>query len=507
MSLFKKTLLICTFATLFESELIYIIYYFIYFNKSHATKFSLINFPITIAFIILLSVILSSIIVIFLQLTVLSKIQTIESHVNRIAETEDFDTEVNIKGTDELAHFAKQINRMIRVKQITDKALRESENLYKTILETSDNAFIILDTAFKPIFFNKKFHDLFGYKLEEIENKNLFDVISKDINQNKLKVFYDTGVSKTAGPTTLKLKTKTSEMLDIEALSSPISLKEKQFILFRLIDITEIKKLEAQSRENQLQLQQADKLASIGLLVAGVAHEINNPNSFISFNLPHIEKIFSEIIPILDEYARNNKEFRIGNISYNKFKIDLKDLLNDLKEGSNRITNIVNELKNFAKIDPEEETQFFDFKQIFNSAIRLLSPQIKKKNTKLEMNLTQSIFINGSSPKLGQVILNIISNALDAIKENEGIIKITSYFNGDKNFICEIIDNGCGIPNDKIRLVFDPFYTTKSNSGGTGLGLSVSRSIMKSMGFSINIKSVLEKGTTVILTFPKEYIR
>ncbi len=424
------------------------------------------------------------------------KTAELEYGIEKILETDNFDSELEIRERDSFGSLSAKINKIIRVKRVSEKALRESENLYKTIFETSEDAFAMLDNNFQAFYINKKFSELFGYKLDELEGKNLNKLLTPAEN---FKLNPESGI-----PFDFKLKRKDGTLIDVDLLSSPITIKEKPFVLLRFTDISEIKKYEEETKKHQQQLQQADKLASLGLLVAGVAHEINNPNSFIAFNIPYIQQHFNEIFPVLDKYAAENPEFKIGKLPYPLFKEDLADLLKDLNEGSKRITNIVNELKNFARSAPEKSDEIFEIKEVINTALRLLASQIKKKNITVNLDIKEEYPIKGNKQKLEQVIVNCLTNALAAIEDNSGKIDICLSKNSD-GIRAIIKDNGIGIPEDLLHLVFDPFFTTKSNSGGTGLGLSVAKNIMDFMGFLIELESKVNTGTNIILTFPKEY--
>ncbi len=404
---------------------------------------------------------------------------------------------------DQKINFVKEINE----RKFVEKALRESENLYKTIFEASADAFIILNHENKVISVNESFTQLFLFTLNELQTKDYFSIVKHSGNDFKIEQIKNKGTEETIGPVSLKIMCKNNSVIDVDVLSSPIILKEKPYVLLRYTDITEIKRLEEDAKKHQLQLQQADKLASLGLLVAGVAHEINNPNTFISVNIPYIQQYFNEIFPILDDYAKLNPGFKISNIEYFKFKEDVKDLILDLKEGSSRITNIVNELKDFAKVESQYQIEMFGLKEVINSAIRFLSTQIKKKDSKIIFNITHDYLLTANKQKLGQVLINVLTNSLDAVDTKKGKIKIDLEVDKDKNLNCIITDNGIGIPKEQLNVVFDPFYSSKTNSGGTGLGLSVARSIMESMGFSILLNSEESIGTTVTLIFPKEFYK
>lgn len=453
-------------------------------GKAHAQ-----NIFLLISLLSLFSIALMLIVVEFL---ILGRFEKLQTQVKVLAEGDDDTSFISLGGNDELTSLAEQIETTIRTKRFYYKSLKESELLYKSIFEFSADGYIILSKHNTVTYCNKKFNEIFGYNFDEIEDKNIYELIGGKTDNSGL-------IRKE------KRKRKDGTEITVEVVSTQVTVKHTPVILERYTDVTEITRLEEEAKLQQLKMQQTDKLASLGLLVSGVAHEINNPNNFISLNIPYIEQYFNEIFPILDEHASKNPEFKIGNINYKLFRDDLKDLLIDLNEGSKRITSIVNELKNFAKVEPEDSNNLFDINELINSTLRLLAPQIKAKNCNILFLNEKEYIIKGSKQKLGQVIINCLTNALDAVENNKGEISI-SFIEEKNNLTCLIKDNGKGIEPIIMKHIFDPFFTTKLKEGGTGLGLSVAKSIVETMGHSISIQSEPGKGTTVILNFTGEEV-
>lgn len=452
-------------------------------GKAHAKNIFLL--------ISLLSLFAIALMLIIVEMLILGRIEKLKLQVGNAAENDDDTTFIGDGGNDELSLLAEQIETTMRTKRFYYKSLMESELLYKSIFEFSADGYIILSKEKFPVYCNKKFTEIFGYSYEEIENKNIYNLIGGKLNpENRL--------------IKENRKRKDGEEITVDIISTKLTIKHKPVILERYTDVTEITRLEEEAKRQQEKLQQTDKLASLGLLVSGVAHEINNPNTFISLNIPYIEKYITEIYPIIDEHANKNPDFKIGNIDYKIFKEDLKDLLIDLKEGSKRITAIVNELKSFAKPDADSENSIFNINEIINSALRLLSSQIRSKNCNVIFQIEKEYKINGNKQKFGQVIINCLTNALDAVEDDKGEILI-SFIEDINKLTCLIKDNGSGVEPSIMKHIFDPFYTTKGKQGGTGLGLSVAKSIIESMGYSISIESEIGKGTIVILTLNGEF--
>src|SRR3989339_295690 len=261
-------------------------------------------------------------------------------------------------------------------------------------------------------------------------------------------------------------------------------------------DVTNQKLLESQ-------LIQSYKLASLGKLVAGVAHEINNPNTFILGNLKIIQEALDDIFPVLDNYYSTKKDLKIARLDYNVFKDNISTLITDMVNGANRTKKIVGDLRNFAKKDDGTLTDNIDVNYIIKNNLTLTRKHVKKY-AELEMILAENLPVfKGNVNKIEQVILNLVMNASEAIEKSDGQVVIkTGYDENKKEVLLIIMDNGCGMDETAIKNIFDPFFTKKRNKGGTGLGLSITYGIIKDHSGYINVESKLGVGTTFTIHFP-----
>ncbi len=253
----------------------------------------------------------------------------------------------------------------------------------------------------------------------------------------------------------------------------------------------------------EFQLIQSNKLASLGKLVAGIAHEINNPNTFILGNIKIIKEAFTDILPILDQYYHENDELKIARLNYSLFKENIEVLMEDMENGAQRMKKIVEDLRNFAKKDDGSMEDLVEINTVIKNSLRLVSNQIKR-NAELKLELSNKIpqFV-GNNQKLEQVVVNMALNALQALGNKKGLIKISSEYNKiDKEIVVKISDNGIGIDNESCQYIFDPFFTTKRNYGGTGLGLSICYKIIKEHHGRIEVESKVNEGTTFKLILP-----
>ncbi len=285
-----------------------------------------------------------------------------------------------------------------------------------------------------------------------------------------------------------------------------------------LEEIEDRKKAENKLKQAQAQLVQSEKLASIGQLAAGIAHEINNPMGFIGSNIEIFRQFLSNNKKLLDQMQKIKKAINVkdiekshrlvsemneieNQINIDYFKEELPELIKDVQKGVDRVNKIVLDMKIFSREDTGE-IDILNVNNVLDDIIRITWNKIKY-NCVLKKHYGDIPCINGNQQKLGQVFMNLIINASQAI-ENKGRINIKTYAQ-DNNICIEISDNGKGIEEGNLKKIFDAFYTTKPVGEGTGLGLSISYEIIKKHGGDIIVESQVDKGTTFIISLPKEY--
>lgn len=242
----------------------------------------------------------------------------------------------------------------------------------------------------------------------------------------------------------------------------------------------------------QTSLVQAEKMAALGQMVAGIAHEINNPITFISGNVNHAKGYVDDLLKIIqlfnNKYYDEDIELLIQEIDLDYLKRDFYKLLDSMQNGARRVEDIVQSLRTFSRLD-EAELKQVDLRQDIESVLFLFKNRITERSDHLTIKLVQDLqripLIQCYSAKVNQSIFNLINNAIDAIEENilKGNIAIgeiliqTSVLN-DRDISVRIVDNGIGIPANLISKIFDPFFTTKPVGKGTGLGLAIAHSVI-----------------------------
>ena len=269
-------------------------------------------------------------------------------------------------------------------------------------------------------------------------------------------------------------------------------------------EIAERKHAEEELRLNQQQLVQADKLAALGVLVSGVAHEINNPTGLILLDVPILKRSHGDTERILEGYYATHGDFTIGGIPYTEMRDEIPRILDEMQDGAKRIKRIVNDLKDFARRDDVADKGPIDLNSIVQTALRLVDPTIRKATNCLAVDYSEGIPpIRGNNQRIEQVVVNLILNACQALPDpNRGISISTRYNRTTASAILVVRDEGVGIAPENLSRLTDPFFTTKRESGGTGLGLSVSDGIIKEHGGHLHFESVPGAGTTVTLAIP-----
>lgn len=270
------------------------------------------------------------------------------------------------------------------------------------------------------------------------------------------------------------------------------------------LEVTERKRALEELRRHQDKLIQADKMASLGILVAGVAHEINNPNGLILLNMPILREVYQDAEEILEERYRDRGDFTLGGLPYSRMRNEVPCLLEEMQEGANRIKRIVEELKDFARQDVSAATEALDFNAVVQTAVRLVDSSIRATTNRFETDYATDLpAITGNAQRIEQVVVNLILNACQSLPDMErGIFLTTGYDQSSDCVVLELTDQGVGIAPEHVAHLTDPFFTTKRETGGTGLGLSVSASIVKEHDGLLEFDSNPGTGTTVTLKLP-----
>lgn len=273
----------------------------------------------------------------------------------------------------------------------------------------------------------------------------------------------------------------------------------------------EQRRLIVKLEEAQNQLLQSEKLASIGQLAAGVAHEINNPIGFVNSNLGTLKRYVEDLLRLIDAYgtidgapAMTPEQVQAiaglrKEIEFDFVRDDLADLIRESQDGLDRVKKIVQDLKDFSRVDSTQTWQMADINQCLESTLNVAFNEIKHKADVVK-EYAQIPEIECLPFQLNQVFLNLMVNAAQAIKDHGTLRLATGQEDGW--IWVEVADTGSGIAPEHMKRIFEPFFTTKEVGKGTGLGLSVSYNIVSKHNGRIEVESELGKGTTFRVCLP-----
>lgn len=260
--------------------------------------------------------------------------------------------------------------------------------------------------------------------------------------------------------------------------------------------------MQALAEQRAKQLVHADRMATIGVMSAGVAHEINNPTSFISGNAQTLAKFWQLLTPYVQELSER------PSADQQKLQFILKEtpeLLAGIARGVERISGIVNGLKSYAHSGQQEEFKDYDLKQLLESALKMTA-SVTKAKADVHLECSGELGeVKADRIQLEQVLINLIVNASDAVEHSgKGLIKVHAQRSGE-TVILEISDNGPGIPVDALQKIWMPFYTTKEVGKGTGLGLHICKSIIERHGGVIGVSNQDSGGAQFRIELPAKY--
>ncbi len=263
-------------------------------------------------------------------------------------------------------------------------------------------------------------------------------------------------------------------------------------------------------REQRDKMAETDKLKTLGWLTAGVAHEINTPNNSALRNVPILKEIWSELAPALEKLYAAEGDFSIRGFSVPDLRNEIPEMFNDLYMGAQHIRKIVEDLKEYARGPRQEGLGPIDVNQSVQYAVRLLKHSIAVSSKNFTATYAQNPpFILGDKLKLTQIVVNILENALQCLPSIEAPVSVSTFVELGNDAASRegrvgitIIDQGIGMTPEVLACIFNPFFTTKREKGGTGLGLPVVAGIVREFGGKIDIESKPGLGTVVTVAFP-----
>ncbi|MBW7991640.1 MAG: PAS domain-containing protein [Planctomycetes bacterium] len=447
---------------------------------------------------------------------------------------------ISLQGLEEMKTTSKEVAKRSKAQE----ELQHSKEFMATILECMTDAISIVDAhSFKIVGCNAAFLQESGLEEREVIGKHCYEVnynhsvpceppdgpcpLIETVETGKHSVVEQTLYGKDGSKiyvevSTTPIKDENGKVIQVIHTSRNITERKRADEAIKIAyERLELSHIELQ--ETQSQLIQNEKLASIGQLAAGVAHEMNTPVGFVTSNFQTLEDYVKKIGELVSMYDELIEQFETSDKSKLRNKVDsicqsrndmqidfiLEDIIglfSESREGLDRITDIIQSLRDFSRIDQPGSRDKYNINEGIEATLVVAKNEIKyDADVKTDFSEVPLIFCH--SGQINQVFLNILMNAAQAIKAQErdgnGTIAIKTYTADDNAVVCEIVDDGPGIPPETLSKIFDPFFTTKPVGKGTGLGLSVSYDIIinKHNG-KLLVDSTVGEGTKFTIKLP-----
>jgi PAS domain S-box-containing protein len=408
---------------------------------------------------------------------------------NKVPLRDQEDKIVGLLGTYEDITDRKKAEHAIRESQAM---ISRSANLYNAMINTVPAIIYYKNTDNKYIVVNDAFCKFVGLPADQIISNSDLEIFPPE----KAKGNYEVDMRVMANDTAII--NQEEQISDIKGQTkwiaiTKVPLHDSMGSVYGIVgltqDITEF-------HNSRQQLIQSDKLAAIGTLAAGVAHEINNPIGYVNSNLNAMTKYLNKITQYIENSGIHNDKEKMKEIL-----LDFGDAISESIEGSGRVRKIVADLKSFSRADQADKV-YTDINEGIKSTLNIVWNELKYK-CKVESDYGTLPDLYCIPNQLNQIFMNILVNAGQAITGDAGLIKIKTWAD-DQHVYVSIADNGCGIPEENMKKVFEPFFTTKDVGKGTGLGLSLTYDIIKKHNGKIDVTSEVGIGTEFTISLPLE---
>ena len=400
------------------------------------------------------------------------------------------------------------LQRTMSERQAVEVALRTSEERLRAITESANEAIVSTDSAGNIVSWNAGATVLFGYAPDEILGSPFTRLLPARHRESQAQLFAEwatTGHSPLIGTILYAVGLRKNEQeCPLEVSLAGWATHEGRYLTGIIRDLTERKRLEETTRQQEMQLIQANKMTALGTLISGVAHEINNPNQLVLLNAQVLANAWVDARGILDEYAQREGGLTFAGLPYAEMREAIPTLLRDIHESAQRIERIVSDLKNFARPGQTGGRGRVDVNAAAQRALRLLTHLIARHTTRFHTHFASDVPpIHGDAQQLEQVVVNLVVNALEALPNTSCGVTLSTRFNAEEGcIILEVEDEGTGIPVEDLPRLTEPFFTTKLDRGGTGLGLAISSSLVHAHAGSLSFTSEPGIGTRVRVTLP-----
>jgi hypothetical protein len=385
----------------------------------------------------------------------------------------------------------------------SETALRESEERFHQLFTQHpfDAVILLKNNGAAILDFNPAAAVMFGYGRDEFLSCTPTDLIEPS---DFLPL--DT-VMNTDQPVDFRFEKITARRKDgsrfiVSLWAKTVQLHDNQAIYCSFRDVTEKIQMEEAIKTTQAKLIHTNKMTSLGILTSSMGHEINNPNSYISVNAAMLADVWADSLPVLRRYFAENGDFSLGGLPFSEMESKVPRLCNGIMEGSQRIDAIVKGLKNFVRDEKGRRHENVSVNTIVEQAAGILWHHIHKQTDHFRLTIAESLPpVCGNAQQLEQVVINLIMNALQSLPGKQASVSVTTR-QVNRTIVIEVQDDGKGMETQVMKRLAEPFFTTRMEDGGSGLGLYISASIISEHQGTMEFDSTPAVGTTATIRLP-----
>ena len=394
-------------------------------------------------------------------------------------------------------HLREERNRAL-------EEVRKRDHICRAIVEQSAEGISIASFDGSILMSNPACVKMTGYTEEELCKRTIHDLVVSDTQS----MLFSLTTENKSGVWEVEILRKNGSRFPAEVHAYPILLSsakgEDRAILGVVTDITQRKQSELEKNFLQQQSLYNARLASVGMMAAGIVHEVNNPNNAILFNSNLLANAWKDIEIILHGYYWEHGDFSLGGLPFTEMSKVLPALIDGITEHSLRIQNIIHNMQYISRMGQGEIEEKLNLEEVLGKAVSLLKNQISQRTHHLTLEIPNPLPpVRGNRQQLEQVFINIITNALQSLPDTEKAVYVRlTQTDGQTKILAAICDEGQGIAEEYQPRLTEPFFSTKLAEGGSGLGLFISNRIIENHGGEMSFFSKIGEGTTVHILLP-----
>lgn len=407
-----------------------------------------------------------------------------------------------VERTRELDEAIEQLQEEIEERRQIEQALRDSEERIRQIMAHSDDAILLIEPrTHRIVDVNPTAEVLFGRSRAELLTMGADDLCGDECaTQLVQSLAYARNPGDVCAIEQLYADFPGSRACVISLRGKCVELQGETVVYASFRDITSRVRLEDEARETQRQLIHVNRMTSLGMLVSSVAHEINNPNHYILMNGGLLQKSWPDILAVMKERYQQEGDYPVGSAPYTTAAQYLPEIVDGICDGAKQINSIVENLKNFIRDDRAGGEDTADITAVVRLCVAILAHHISRSTRFFTLDLTDELpRVRGNSRKLEQVVINLVMNALQSLPSPQRRVTVSTGHDVSGRVAVVVADEGCGIPPEVAARIYDPFFTTRPDSGGTGLGLSICTDIVRELGGCLDFTTVPGEGTVFTL--------